>query len=45
LFSHLHLKKYYSFKGTLQNIYLSLVNAGIDLLFRAVYVFIILQWF
>lgn len=45
LFSHLHVKKYYSFKGVIQNIYLSLINAGIDLLFRAIYLFIILQWF
>ncbi|MGG9970453.1 sterol desaturase family protein [Ferruginibacter sp. SUN002] len=45
LFSHLHVKKYYSLKGVIQNIYLSLINAGIDLLFRAVYLFIILQWF
>ncbi len=45
LFSHLQVKKYYSLKGTIQNIYLSLINAGIDLLFRSVYLFIILQWF
>lgn len=45
IFSHVHLKKYYSLKGTLQNIYLSLINGGIDLLFRAVYLFVILQWF
>jgi sterol desaturase/sphingolipid hydroxylase (fatty acid hydroxylase superfamily) len=45
LLSHLHVKKYYSFKETLINIYLTLLNAGIDLLFRSVYVFIILQWF
>lgn len=45
LLSHLHFNKYYTFKATLLNIYLSLLNGGIDLLFRAVYVFIILQWF
>lgn len=45
LFSHLQHRKYYTVKDTLINIYLSLVNGGIDLLFRSVYVFIILQWF
>jgi sterol desaturase/sphingolipid hydroxylase (fatty acid hydroxylase superfamily) len=45
LLSHLQLKKYYTVKDTLMNIYLSLLNAGIDLLFRAIYLFIILQWF
>ncbi|MES2429884.1 MAG: sterol desaturase family protein [Bacteroidota bacterium] len=45
LFSHLHLRKYYTVKGVIQNVYLSLINGGIDLLFRAIYVFIILQWF
>src|ERR1700757_138364 len=45
LLSHLQLKKYYTVKDTLMNIYLSLLNAGIDILFRAVYLFVILQWF
>src|ERR1700739_100395 len=45
LASHIHLHKFYSLRGTLMNIYLSLVNGGIDLLFRSVYIFIILQWF
>jgi sterol desaturase/sphingolipid hydroxylase (fatty acid hydroxylase superfamily) len=45
LLSHLHVNNYYTLKITLLNIYLSLLNAGIDLLFRAVYLFIILQWF
>ena len=45
LLSHIHLKKYYSFKETLINIYLTVLNAGIDVLFRSIYVFIILQWF
>ncbi len=42
--SHIHLKKYYLLKDTLMNVYLCLVNGGIDLLFRAVYV-VILLWF
>jgi sterol desaturase/sphingolipid hydroxylase (fatty acid hydroxylase superfamily) len=41
LLSHLHLKKYYTVKGTFINIYLCLLNGGIDLLFRAVYVVIL----
>ncbi len=45
LLSHLQLKKYYSVKETLVNIYLTLLNACIDLLFRSIYLFIILQWF
>ena len=45
LASHLMHRNYYSIKETLTNIYLTLLNAGIDLLFRAVYLFIILQWF
>jgi sterol desaturase/sphingolipid hydroxylase (fatty acid hydroxylase superfamily) len=44
LLSHWHLKKYYSVKETLINVYLSLANAGIDLLFRSIYVGIILTW-
>ncbi|MEO5782903.1 MAG: sterol desaturase family protein, partial [Ginsengibacter sp.] len=44
LLSHLHLKKYYALKDTAMNVYLCLVNGGIDLLFRAVYV-VILLWF
>ncbi len=44
LLSHLHLKKYYKLKDTLMNVYLCLVNGGIDLLFRAVYL-VILLWF
>jgi sterol desaturase/sphingolipid hydroxylase (fatty acid hydroxylase superfamily) len=43
--SHLMHRNYYSIKETITNIYLTLLNAGIDLLFRAVYLFIILQWF
>ena len=44
LLSHFQLKKYYSLKDTAMNVYLCLVNTGIDLLFRAVYV-VILLWF
>ncbi len=45
LLSHLHVKKYYSLKETLINFYLAALNAGIDVLFRSIYVFVILQWF
>lgn len=44
ILSHLYLKKYYTLKDTLMNVYLCLVNSGIDLLFRTVYIFILL-WF
>lgn len=44
LISHIHLKKYYSLKDTLINIYLCIMNGGIDIIFRAVYVFILI-WF
>ena len=44
LLSHLHLKKYYTLKDTLINIYLCLMNGAIDLIFRAVYV-VVLFWF
>jgi sterol desaturase/sphingolipid hydroxylase (fatty acid hydroxylase superfamily) len=45
LASHWQLKRYYSVQETLMNVYLTLLNASIDLLFRGVYLFIILQWF
>jgi sterol desaturase/sphingolipid hydroxylase (fatty acid hydroxylase superfamily) len=45
LMSHFQLKKYYSLRETLINLYLTLLNASIDLLFRGIYLFIILQWF
>jgi sterol desaturase/sphingolipid hydroxylase (fatty acid hydroxylase superfamily) len=45
LFSHLRVKSYYSVKETLMNVYLTLVNAGIDLLFRSIYAGIILGFF
>jgi len=44
LLSHLHLKKYYTVKDTLINIYLCVMNGAIDLIFRAVYV-VVLFWF
>jgi hypothetical protein len=39
LLSHLHVKKYYTLKDTLINIYLCTLNGGIDLLFRVVFFF------
>src|SRR6059058_6089777 len=45
LLSHLHLKKYYTLKDTVMNVYLCMVNGGIDLLFRAVYIFVLLWFF
>jgi sterol desaturase/sphingolipid hydroxylase (fatty acid hydroxylase superfamily) len=45
LLSNFQLKNLYSVKETLMNIYLTLVNAAIDFLFRSVYLFIILAWF
>ena len=39
--SNLHLKKYYTLKDTLMNIYLCILNGGIDILFRAVYIVIL----
>jgi sterol desaturase/sphingolipid hydroxylase (fatty acid hydroxylase superfamily) len=44
LLSHLHVRKYYSIKETLMNVYLCLLNGGIDLLFRAIYL-VVLLWF
>ena len=45
LFSHWQSKKYYNLKDTLINIFLTISNASIDVLFRGIYLFIILQWF
>jgi len=45
LFSHLHKQESYTWKNTWQNIYLMLLNMGIDLLFRAIYIGIILTFF
>ncbi|MDE3182825.1 MAG: sterol desaturase family protein [Bacteroidota bacterium] len=42
ILSNLHLKKYYTLKGTLLNVYLCVLNGGIDLLFRAVYLVILI---
>lgn len=38
-----HLK-YYSLKSTLQNVYLTLLNAGIDLLLRGLFYIAVLMW-
>ena len=43
--SNVQLKKYYSLKETLINVYLCILNGGIDLLFRAVYVVILASIF
>jgi sterol desaturase/sphingolipid hydroxylase (fatty acid hydroxylase superfamily) len=45
LLSHLQQKASYTVKDTIQNIYLMLANAGIDVLFRGIYVGIILTYF
>jgi len=41
ILSNLHFKKFYTVKETLMNVYLCVLNGGIDLLFRAVYIFIL----
>jgi sterol desaturase/sphingolipid hydroxylase (fatty acid hydroxylase superfamily) len=43
--SHLRKQDTYSWKDTLQNIYLMLLNGGLDLLFRAIYIGTILSFF
>lgn len=45
ILSHLHLKKYYTVKDTFINIYLCVLNGAIDLLFRAVYLVILISIF
>ena len=45
LLSHLQQKASYTVKDTIQNIYLMLANAGIDVLFRGIYIGIILMYF
>lgn len=45
LLSNLRQQQSYSWKDSLQNIYLMIVNATVDLLFRAVYIGIILTFF
>ena len=44
ILSNIKLRKYYSFKETILNVYLSVLNASIDVLFRVVYVGVLL-WF
>ena len=44
LLSHLKVKGDYTVKETITNVYLSALNAGLDLLFRVIYVAILL-WF
>lgn len=45
IISHIHVNKYYSLKDTLMNMYLCTLNGGIDLLFRAVYLVILVFFF
>jgi sterol desaturase/sphingolipid hydroxylase (fatty acid hydroxylase superfamily) len=45
LLSHLGNQKTYTLRDTAQNIYLMILNTGIDLLFRAIYIGIILSFF
>ncbi len=45
VFSNIRKQESYSLKDTGQNIYLMLLNMGIDLLFRALYIGIILSFF
>ena len=37
-------RKYYSFNSTLQNIYLTLVNAGLDFILRTAFYVSVLMW-
>ena len=41
ILSNLHVRKYYTLKGTLLNMYLCILNGGVDLLFRAVYIVVL----
>ncbi len=43
--SHLRKQKTYTWKDTLQNIYFMLLNTGLDLLFRIIYIGVILSFF
>ncbi len=45
IFSHLRKQNTYTFKDTVQNIYLMLLNGGLDLAFRSVYIGIVLLYF
>ncbi|MBL0145472.1 MAG: sterol desaturase family protein [Chitinophagaceae bacterium] len=44
IFSNIQHKNYYSFKETVQNIYLTLINAGLDALLRWAFYVSILMW-
>jgi sterol desaturase/sphingolipid hydroxylase (fatty acid hydroxylase superfamily) len=44
LLSNWQQKKFYSVKATLQNVYLTLINAGLDLLLRGLFYISILTW-
>src|SRR4051812_16782254 len=45
VFSHLRRQDSYTIKDTFQNIYMMLLNAGVDLLFRGIYIGVILFYF
>ncbi len=45
LLSHLRKQETYTWKDTLQNVYLMLLNGGLDLLFRIIYIGVILSFF
>ena len=44
LFSNWKNKKFYSIKDTLQNIYFTLINAGLDVLLRGLFYVSVLNW-
>jgi len=44
ILSNIQLKKFYSAKETIVNVYLTVLNASVDVLFRIIYVGILL-WF
>ncbi len=45
LLSHLRRQQSYTWKDTIQNIYLMVLNGGLDLVFRVIYIGIILSFF
>lgn len=45
ILSNLQLRKLYTLKETLMNVYLCILNGGIDLLFRSIYVVILIALF
>ncbi len=45
ILSNIQLKKLYSVKETLMNVYLCILNGGLDLLFRSIYVVILISLF